>query len=1099
LGGISEGEEKMTIQGKRPDVEKVLKPLKDFQRKSVERAFQRLYLDRHHTNRFLIADEVGLGKTLVARGIIAKGVDYIWDKVKRIDVIYICSNREIASQNINRLNITDDEQFALTSRLTLLPLKISGLKKRKTNFISFTPSTSFDLRSRAGLMLERAMLYYILRDNWGIKGAGLMNIFQDRANKENWRYLLKIFPRDYKIDSELSERFITFLEKQIEEEKLRGESDIKSRLDDFCQKFSYFRKNVPPPEKYDVAGFIGELRMILAQACLDALEPDIVILDEFQRFKYLLDAENETSQLAQHFFNYVNKDEDTRIILLSATPYKMYTMHQEESVDNHYEDFIRTIRFLFNSEKKTKQFENKLDMFRRELFTVGERRFEDLRRIKEELEKDLKKVMIRTERLGYTADRQGMIEEKKQAFCDVSIEDLDTFAVIDKLAHELGTYDMVELWKSAPYLLNFMDEYELKKIFKKKYEKGELNSNIVNLLRKNSDKLLKWETLKNYKEIIPPNAKLRTLIKNGLDKGSSKLLWVPPSLPYYKSRGVFKGVELKDYTKSLIFSSWQVVPKAISTICSYEAERRMVTKDGKLMPDFDYEEMRRVRKPLLIFTRKEERLQGMANLSLHYPCLTLASKIDPLQIALEIMPENGLPTLGAMKVAVRKKIEVILKDVLEDYREKKGRTDKRWYWAALAMLDRTYHFEEMKKWFESKEKDMRWEDSVVQRKEEDGESFFMQHVKRFKDCFNNPEDLGRPPRRLIDVLTKFALASPAVVGLRSLLRMREGDGEEDLSPVLQGAAQIGAGFRVLFNRPDAISLIRNINDREPYWERVLDYGCNGNLNAVVDEYVHVLRESLGLIDKTFSQMAREIAKAIYAGISLRTISLEYDEVLVPPRSRKVFINPHRVRCCYALRLGEGKVEGDEEVTRSDQVRAAFNSPFRPFILATTSIGQEGLDFHQYCHSIYHWNLPSNPVDLEQREGRIHRYKGLVIRRNIVRQFGLAALKRNKNYRDPWNYLFEKGINIRPKGKDDIIPFWVFEPEDKKGMKIDRHVPCMPLSRDVERLQDLKKTLAVYRMVFGQPRQDDLVEFLKRYMDEEEISQAIQNLRIDLSP
>ena len=1089
----------MIIQGKRPDVEKVLKPLKDFQRKSVERAFQRLYRDKHHTNRFLIADEAGLGKTLVARGIIAKGVDYIWEKVKRIDVVYICSNREIANQNINRLNITEDKQFVMTSRLTLLPLKISGLKKRRTNFISFTPSTSFDLRSRAGLMLERAMLYYILRDNWGIKGAGLMNIFQDRANKDNWRYLLKIFPDEHKIDSELSERFITFLEKQIEEEKLRGKRDLKSRLDDFCQRFGHYRKNTPGQEKYDVAGFIGELRMILAQACLDALEPDIVILDEFQRFKYLLDARDETSQLAQHFFNYVNKEVKTRIILLSATPYKMYTMHQEESVDNHYEDFIRTIGFLFNSEKKTKQFENKLDIFRRELFTVGERRFEDLRKIKEELEKDLRKVMIRTERLAYTTDRQGMVEEKKQVFCDVSVEDLETFAVIDKLAQELGTHDMVEYWKSAPYLLNFMDEYELKKIFKRKQKEGELNSNIVNLLKRNSDKLLRWETIKNYKEIIPPNAKLRTLIKNGLEKGSSKLLWIPPSLPYYKPRGVFKDADLKDYTKSLIFSSWQVVPKAISTICSYEAERRMVTKEGKLMPDFDYEEMRRVRKPLLIFTRKEERLQGMANLSLHYPCLTLASRIDPLQIALEIMPENGLPTLSAMKAAVRKKIEDILKDVLEEYREKKGRPDKRWYWASLVMLDRRYYFEEIKQWFKCKDKDMRWEDSVVQRRDEGGESFFRQHVRRFMDCFFNPKDLGRPPKRLVDVLTKFALASPAVVGLRSLLRIKEKNEGADISPVLQGAAQIGAGFRVLFNRPDSISLIRSIDDREPYWERVLDYGCSGNLNSVLDEYVHVLRESLGLIDKSFSQMAREIAKAIYAAISLRTISLEFDEVLVPPKSREVLIRPYRVRCCYALRLGEGKVEGDEEVTRSDQVRAAFNSPFRPFILATTSIGQEGLDFHQYCHSIYHWNLPSNPVDLEQREGRIHRYKGLVIRRNIVRQFGLAALKRNKTYKDHWNFLFEEGVDIRPEDKDDIIPFWVFEPENKKGAKIDRHVPCMPLSRDIERLQDLKKTLAVYRMVFGQPRQDDLVEFLKRYMDEEEISQAIQNLRIDLSP
>ncbi len=35
------------------------------------------------------------------------------------------------------------------------------------------------------------------------------------------------------------------------------------------------------------------------------------------------------------------------------------------------------------------------------------------------------------------------------------------------------------------------------------------------------------------------------------------------------------------------------------------------------------------------------------------------------------------------------------------------------------------------------------------------------------------------------------------------------------------------------------------------------------------------------------------------------------------------------------------------------------------------------------HSIVHWNLPSNPVDLEQREGRIHRYKGHALRKNIA--------------------------------------------------------------------------------------------------------------------
>src|SRR3954449_6642208 len=64
-------------------------------------------------------------------------------------------------------------------------------------------------------------------------------------------------------------------------------------------------------------------------------------------------------------------------------------------------------------------------------------------------------------------------------------------------------------------------------------------------------------------------------------------------------------------------------------------------------------------------------------------------------------------------------------------------------------------------------------------------------------------------------------------------------------------------------------------------------------------------------------------------------------------------------------------------------REAFNSPFRPFVLATTSIGQEGLDFHPYCYRVYHWNLPGNPVDLEQREGRVHRFKGHAVRLNVA--------------------------------------------------------------------------------------------------------------------
>ena len=138
-----------------PDVERVLQGLKDFQRRSVDYVFRRMYLDSEPTRRFLCADEVGLGKSLVARGLIAKVIGHLWDVKKSITVLYICSNSDIARQNIQRLNVFEDTENVLPTRLTLLPRQIRDFKKNRINFISFTPGTSFDLKNRAGWVEER--------------------------------------------------------------------------------------------------------------------------------------------------------------------------------------------------------------------------------------------------------------------------------------------------------------------------------------------------------------------------------------------------------------------------------------------------------------------------------------------------------------------------------------------------------------------------------------------------------------------------------------------------------------------------------------------------------------------------------------------------------------------------------------------------------------------------------------------------------------------------------------------------------------------------------------------------------------------------------
>ena len=67
----------------------------------------------------------------------------------------------------------------------------------------------------------------------------------------------------------------------------------------------------------------------------------------------------------------------------------------------------------------------------------------------------------------------------------------------------------------------------------------------------------------------------------------------------------------------------------------------------------------------------------------------------------------------------------------------------------------------------------------------------------------------------------------------------------------------------------------------------------------------------------------------------------------------------------SLALARGKP------ARSDELRRAFNAPFWPYVLATTSAGQEGLDFHTWCSRVPHWDLCSSPLDLEQRRAWVN--------------------------------------------------------------------------------------------------------------------------------
>ena len=348
-------------------------------------------------------------------------------------------------------------------------------------------------------------------------------------------------------------------------------------------------------------------------------------------------------------------------------------------------------------------------------------------------------------------------------------------------------------------------------------------------------------------------------------------------------------------------------------------------------------------------------------------------------------------------------------------------------------------------------------------------------------------------------MAALAAGSPANVTLRALSCITStSTGDAELKAQAMTAAW---AFRHLFRVPTSEGLLKylykpGIPGVRAYWRRVLAYALEGGLSAVLEEYFHVIREDRG--GKTD---ATALVQTLCQALQLAAGTLDVTQW---ERERNgVRRETFAMRQHFARRYANDGVSGSDQQASQhlDAVRAAFNSPFWPFVLGTTSIGQEGLGFHWYCHAVVHWNLPPNPVDLEQREGRVHRYHGHAIRKNIAQKVGAraidearAALARAEHI-TPWDLAYRLADD-EFADEGGLVPHWVFAEGDAR---IQRRSPVLPLSRDVDREVALRRSLAVYRMVFGQPRQDDLLEFILREVPDDRRDDLAAALTIDLSP
>ena len=505
---------------------KVLGGLKEFQRLTAEHAFKRLYA-AGGSRKFLVADEAGLGKTLVATGVVAKVIDHLRSRGQppRVDVIYICSNQAIARQNIDRIkNRLGIETRALAERITLLPHRL-GTLDQTVNLIALTPGTSFGSAQAEGVIEERVILYRLLERIWGPIEPGAGPIFKGWVSSVQRFYDNERWTSTHEFDQGIVDRFTDAIGR-------RG-----SRL--YCE-FQALRVVLSGNPTWDQIGrrrrFIAELRRLLAHACLDALEPDLVILDEFQRFRSLLNRRTSSGELAARLFEYEDSHTQSRALLLSATPYKMYTVSGEEGED-HYRDFLRTVEFLESPGRNGAGLHLQLGRFRQALpgaITAGRESeaMKSLVELRMEIQARLQRVMSRTERRGRRSGGDPMLEIAPMP-AELSATDVRAYLEGRELARLLGAPAVTEYWKSAPYLLSFMDRYRLALSLGEKAADGEADGSLIEATSGSGLQIPRAQ-ISQRAEIDAGNGRMRALLGSLAESGLHETLWLPPSLASYK-------------------------------------------------------------------------------------------------------------------------------------------------------------------------------------------------------------------------------------------------------------------------------------------------------------------------------------------------------------------------------------------------------------------------------------------------------------------------------------------------------------------------------------------------------------------------------------
>lgn len=289
-------------------------------------------------------------------------------------------------------------------------------------------------------------------------------------------------------------------------------------------------------------------------------------------------------------------------------------------------------------------------------------------------------------------------------------------------------------------------------------------------------------------------------------------------------------------------------------------------------------------------------------------------------------------------------------------------------------------------------------------------------------------------------LVKYMIGAPYMCALRAV---------KDKTNSEEVAERIAKSFNKYFKKEGIKQAIAHNGITTP--EELLEYCIDGGLGSVMKEYLFC------------GGSVEELQKALIYGEDKPT----YVHVYSSDCYAESLDQPFQVKCHYAERFNSDYTDNGKSQTSADgethfyTCHNAFNSPFWPMILCTTSANQEGYDLDRYCSRIMHYSLPPNTMSFEQRDGRIDRRLSYLARRRMVQLFG---------YKKCWTDLFEE-----MRDESGMSPYWtqkdyfsICKTRNLTPLKFERIIPYFPMTAEYILYTNLRDVKNLYRSHFGLP-------------------------------